>query len=55
MMTIDFTQALSGIFYLGVTLIAVSAAGIVLDSLQNRAQLRAQRAVKLAARSLQHA
>ncbi|HYC22809.1 MAG TPA: hypothetical protein VEI94_08895 [Candidatus Bathyarchaeia archaeon] len=55
MMTIDFTHALSGIFYLGVALIVVSAAGIICDSIQNRAQQRAQRVVKLAARGLQHA
>jgi len=57
MLTIDMTQALSGLFYLGLTLIVVTSAGIIFGGLQNWYEQRADRKTLpvAGARRLQHA
>jgi hypothetical protein len=57
MLTIDLTEALSGLFYLGLGLIVVTSAGIIFDGLQNWYDERAARKSEPAssARRLQHA
>jgi len=58
MLTIDMTQALSGLFYLGLTLIVVTSAGIIFGGLQNWYEQREEHRKSLSAtraRRLQHA
>ena len=57
MLTIDMTQALSGLFYLGLTLIVVTSAGFNFGGLQNWYEQRADRKTLpvAGARRLQHA